>query len=61
VPNVVRVASFAVGGRGSESESQLRWQAVDCASTEACWKQVGPFAEQVKAAPVSLSQQDLER
>jgi len=27
----------------------------------ACWKQVGPFAEQVKAAPLCLSQQQLDR
>jgi hypothetical protein len=61
VPNVVRVATFARGSRGSESESQLRWQPVECTSAEACWKQVGPFAEQVKAAPLGLSQQDLDR
>jgi hypothetical protein len=61
VPNVVRVASFAAGARGSESESQLQWQAVACGSVEACWKQVGPLAEQVKAAPLGLSQQELDR
>ena len=61
VPNVVRVASFAGGVRGSESESQVRWQAVECTSGESCWKQVGPFAERVKAVQVGLSQEELDR
>jgi hypothetical protein len=61
VPNVVKIASFSDSVRGSESESQLRWQPVECQSTDTCWEQVGPFVEQVKAAEISLSPQDLDR
>jgi hypothetical protein len=61
VPRVVKLSSFQNGVRGGESEQQLRWQPVKCQSADACWKQVGPFAEQVKAAPVSLSPQELDR
>jgi hypothetical protein len=61
VPRIVKISSFQGGVRGGESEQQLRWQPVDCRSADACWKQVGPFAEQMKAAPVNLSPQDLDR
>lgn len=61
VPRVVKLTSFQGGVRGGENEPQLRWQPVECQSADACWKQVGPFAEKVKAAPVSLSPQDLDR
>ena len=61
VPNVVKVASFAGGLRGSETGSELRWQAIDCATADTCWKQLGPFAEQLKSTGVSLSAQDLDR
>lgn len=61
VPNVVKIASFSDGVRGSETESQLRWQPVECRSADTCWKQVGPFAEQVKAAEISLSPEELDR
>ena len=61
VPNVVKIASFGGGLRGGETDAQTRWQAVDCGSADACWKQVGPLAEQLKAADLKLSAQDLDR
>ena len=61
VPNVIKVASFGGGLRGNETESQLRWSAVECGSTDACWKQLGPLAGQMKAATVELSAQELDR
>jgi len=61
VPNVVRVATFAGGVRGGETDAQTRWQPVDCASADTCWKQVGPLAEQLKAADPKLSAQELDR
>jgi len=61
VPNVVKIASFSGGVRGSDTDAQTRWQAVDCGSTDACWKQVGPLAEQLKAADPKLSAQELDR
>jgi hypothetical protein len=61
VPNVVKVASFVGGLRGSETATQMRWQPLECGSADACWKQLGPFADQVKAADPGLSLQDLDR
>jgi hypothetical protein len=61
VPNVVKITSFSDGVRGSETESQLRWQPVECQSTDTCSEQIGPLVEQVKAAEISLSPQDLDR
>ncbi len=61
VPRVVKLSSFQDGVRGGQSEAQLRWQPVQCQPGDACWKQVGPFAEQVKAVPVALSPEELDR
>ncbi len=61
VPNIVKIASFSNEFRGSETESLLQWQPIDCQPDGSCWNRFNPFAEQVKATDINLSPEDLER
>ena len=61
VPQVVKISAFEHGLRGGETKAALRWQPVRCRSADECADQIGAFADQVKAAPVQLSPQDLDR
>jgi hypothetical protein len=60
VPKVVQLSSFERSIRGGQSEEQLLWQPLQCQSTDSCWKQLGPFAEQIKTSPVRLSPEELD-
>lgn len=60
IPKVVKVHSFQ-GVRGSEEESQLKWQPVECRGDRACLQQFSPFADLVRATDPRLSTEELDR
>lgn len=62
VPNVVMIASFQDDFRNWEQgPQQVEWKPVDCPEDQDCWNEFGDFAEQIKATPIELSPEDLDR
>jgi hypothetical protein len=61
VPHVVQIDAFRNGVRGGAPVSQVRWQPAACDSPDSCAEKMGILADRMKAAPVTLSVQDLDR
>lgn len=61
VPHVVQIDAFSKGLRGGKSVPEVRWQPAACDSPDSCAETVGILADHMKAAPVTLPVQDLDR